>query len=142
VRKCLLLSPIVCQISDRIFSRHHSKIMFIRNALNGQGQEIFSSVFLHESVSPNPLTIPLGPLRIFLNICGDIYSARSRWHRCGKWKKSLIRKVLNIYFIHLWVVELTWIIFFLNAYKFYQFVNCIKKTIFHRHIDTGLWYWW
>ncbi len=26
----------------------------------------------------------------------------------GKWKKSSIRKVLNILFVHLWVVELTY----------------------------------
>jgi hypothetical protein len=53
--------------------------------------------FFHESVSPKPLIIPLGPFRMFSKIRGDI---RSSWFATGvvdtggKWKKSSIRKVL------------------------------------------------
>jgi hypothetical protein len=32
--------------------------------------------FFHESVSPKPLSIPLGPFRIFSKIRGDIRSSR------------------------------------------------------------------
>ncbi len=32
--------------------------------------------FFHESVSPKPLSIPLGPFQIFSTICGDIRSSR------------------------------------------------------------------
>jgi hypothetical protein len=65
-------------------------------ALKGQCHEIFnfSGVF-NESVSPKPLSIPLGPFRIFPNFAG-------RSSRCTtgvvdtnkKWKKSSIIKVL------------------------------------------------
>ena len=44
--------------------------------LKGQCQEIFASGFFHESVSPKPLSIPLGPFRIFSKIRGDIRSSR------------------------------------------------------------------
>jgi hypothetical protein len=36
----------------------------------------FASGFFHESVSPKPLTIPLGPFNIFSKIRGDILSTR------------------------------------------------------------------
>jgi hypothetical protein len=32
--------------------------------------------FFHESVSPKPLSIPLGPFQIFSKILGDIRSSR------------------------------------------------------------------
>jgi hypothetical protein len=51
--------------------------------------------FFHESVSPKPLRIPLGPFRIFLKISGDILVTG------GKWKNSSIIKVLIILFGHL-----------------------------------------
>jgi hypothetical protein len=44
--------------------------------LKGQCNEIFASGFFHESVSPKPLSIPLGPFQIFLKIRGDIRSSR------------------------------------------------------------------
>ncbi len=44
--------------------------------LKGQCHEIFASGFFHESVSPKPLSIPLGPFRIFSKIRGDICSSR------------------------------------------------------------------
>ncbi len=37
---------------------------------------MFASGFFHESVSPKPLSIPLGPFRIFSKIRGDIRSSR------------------------------------------------------------------
>jgi hypothetical protein len=40
--------------------------------LKGQCHEIFCFWFFHESVSPKPLIIPLGPFRIFLKILGDV----------------------------------------------------------------------
>jgi hypothetical protein len=50
------------------------------------------------------------PFRMFSKIRGDIRSSRCTTRVVdtgGKWKKSSIRKVLNILFGHLWVVELT-----------------------------------
>jgi hypothetical protein len=44
--------------------------------LKGQCYEIFAFGFFHESVSPKPLSIPLGPFRFFLKIRGDIRSSR------------------------------------------------------------------
>ncbi len=70
-----------------------------------------TSVFFHESVSPKHLSIPLGLLRIFSKICGDIYSSRCTIgvvNTRGKWKKSSIIKVFIILFQHLWEVELTY----------------------------------
>ncbi len=67
-------------------------------------------VFFHESISPKPLSIPLGPFRISSKIREDI--CRS-WFTTGvtdtggKWKKSSIIKVLIILFGQLWEVELT-----------------------------------
>jgi hypothetical protein len=34
--------------------------------------EIFDFRFFHESVSPGPLSIPLGPFQFFMKTCGDI----------------------------------------------------------------------
>jgi hypothetical protein len=36
----------------------------------------FASGFFHESVSPKPLIIPIGPFQIFSKINGDIRSSR------------------------------------------------------------------
>jgi hypothetical protein len=44
--------------------------------LKGQCTRIFSSGFFHESVSPQPQSIPLGSFQIFLNIRGDIRKSR------------------------------------------------------------------
>jgi hypothetical protein len=51
------------------------------------------------SLSPKPLFIPLGLVQIFFSISGDISSSRCTTGVVaanGKWKKSSIRKVLNI----------------------------------------------
>jgi hypothetical protein len=73
--------------------------------LKGQCHEIFDfCFFFHESVSPKPLSIPLGPFQIVLIICGDIHSSRCTTgvvDTGGKWKKSSITKVLIILFGHL-----------------------------------------
>jgi hypothetical protein len=64
--------------------------------------------FFHESVSPKPLSLPLGPFHFFSKIRGDIRSSRCTIgvvDTGGKWKKSSIRKVLIIFFGHLWAVE-------------------------------------
>jgi hypothetical protein len=44
--------------------------------LKGHVTRLFASGFFHESVSPKPLSIPLGPFRIFSKIRGDIRSSR------------------------------------------------------------------
>jgi hypothetical protein len=45
--------------------------------LKGQCHEIFDFRFFHESVSPKPLRLPLGPFNIFLSkISRDICSSR------------------------------------------------------------------
>jgi hypothetical protein len=67
-------------------------------------------VFFHESVSPKPLSILLGPFQIFSKIHEDISSSMCTTgvvDTGGKWKKSSIRKFLIILFGHLWVEELT-----------------------------------
>ncbi len=69
----------------------------INDNLKGQCHEIFDFRFFHESLSPKPLSIPLGPFQIFLKILGDIHSSRCTTGVVdigGKWKKSSIRKVL------------------------------------------------
>jgi hypothetical protein len=67
--------------------------------LKGLGHEIFDFWFFHESVSPKPLSIPLGPFRISSKIRGDICSSRFATgvvDTSGKCKKSSIKKVLII----------------------------------------------
>ncbi len=49
---------------------------FAALCLKGQGHEFFASGFFHESVSPKPLSILLGPFWIFSEIRGDICSSR------------------------------------------------------------------
>ncbi len=46
-----------------------------------------------------PLSVPLGPIQIFWKIPGDIWTT-GVVDTGGKWKKSLIRKVLIILFGH------------------------------------------
>ncbi len=58
----------------------------------------FASGFFHQSVSPQPQSIPLGPFRIFSKIRGNIRSSRLTTgfvDTGGKWKKSSIRKNFN-----------------------------------------------
>ncbi len=60
-----------------------------------------TSGFLHESVSPKPLIIPLGPFQIFLKICWDIRSSRCTTgvnDTGGKWKKILNQKSFHYFF--------------------------------------------
>jgi hypothetical protein len=72
--------------------------------LKGQSHEIFDFWFFYESVSPKPLSIQLGPFRIFSKIRGDIRSSRFATSvvdtgvvdTSGKCKKSSIIKVLII----------------------------------------------
>jgi hypothetical protein len=45
--------------------------------LKGQCHEFFASGFFHESVSPQPQSIPLRPFQIISKICGDIRNSRS-----------------------------------------------------------------
>jgi hypothetical protein len=54
----------------------------------------------HESVSPKPLSIPLGLFRIFLKIRGDIHSARCTIgviDTGSKWKKSSVIKSFHFF---------------------------------------------
>jgi hypothetical protein len=56
-------------------------------------------VFFNESVSPKPLSIPIGSFQIFSKIRGDIRSSRFAPgvnDTGGKYKKSSIIKVLII----------------------------------------------
>ncbi len=58
---------------SRVFAFLHFCIWLI---LKGQCHEIFDFWFFHESVSPQPLSIPLESFRIFLKIRGYIRSSR------------------------------------------------------------------
>jgi hypothetical protein len=63
--------------------------------LKGQCHKFFASGFFHESVSPQPQSIPLRPYRNFSKIRGDIRSSRFATgvnDTSGKWNKSSIRK--------------------------------------------------
>ncbi len=79
----------------------------------------FASGFFHQSVSPQPQSIPFGPFQIFSKIRGDIRRSRLTTgvvDTGGKWKKSSIKKILIILLGHLWIVEVTHIYIF--AFKF------------------------
>ncbi len=76
-------------------------------------------VFFMNQFPPKPLSIPLGPIRIFSEIHGDIRSSRCTTgvvDTGGKWEKSAMIKVLIILFGHLWKVELIYRYIF--AFKF------------------------
>jgi hypothetical protein len=63
-----------------------------------------TSGFFHESVSPKPLSIPLGQFQIFPKIHGEIFSSGSTTgvtDNSGKWDKSSIRKALTVLLGHL-----------------------------------------
>ncbi len=111
-----------------------------------------TSGFFHESVSPKPMSIQLGPFRIFLKIRGDIRSSRCNTGDVdtgGKWKKSSIIKILIICIGHLWVVELAHkqIFFFKFILRSQQpdivpiFCN---RCHWHRWqmCHRCRWYWW
>jgi hypothetical protein len=69
----------------------------------------FLLLIFYESVSPQPQSVLLGPFRIFSKIHGDIRSSRLTTGVAdtgGKWKKSLIRKILIILLGHLWICSL------------------------------------
>jgi hypothetical protein len=58
----------------------------------------FASGSFHESVSPQPQSIPIRPFRIFSKIRGDIRSsmfATGVVDTGGKWKKSSIRNTFK-----------------------------------------------
>jgi hypothetical protein len=63
---------------------------FFRN-LKRQCHEIFDFRFLHESVSPKPLGMPLGLFRIFLVAARGCTTGVV--DTGGKWKKSSKRKI-------------------------------------------------
>jgi hypothetical protein len=71
--------------------------MFNKGTVSG---DFLLLVFFHESVSPKPLIIPLGPFGIFSKIRGDIRSssfATGVVDTGGKWKKSSIRNFLDFF---------------------------------------------
>jgi hypothetical protein len=60
-----------------------------------------NAAFLHGSVSPKPLIIPLRPFQIFPKIRGDIWSSRCTTgvvDTGGKWKKIFNKKNLHYFF--------------------------------------------
>jgi hypothetical protein len=55
----------------------------------------FASGFFHQSVSPQPQSIPKGPFQIFSKIHGDIRSSRLTTginNTGGKWKNLISEK--------------------------------------------------
>jgi hypothetical protein len=76
-------------------------------------------VFFHESVSPKPLCIPLGPFLICLKFA-EIFAAQGAppvsLTPVENGKKISVIKVLIVLFGHLWEVELTYRYIF--AFKF------------------------
>jgi hypothetical protein len=77
---------------------------FPSSTLKDSVTRFFASGSLHETVSPQPQSIPLRRFRIFSKIRGDIRSSRFATgdnNTDGKWKRSSIRKILIILFGHL-----------------------------------------
>ncbi len=58
------------------------------------------SIFSWNSFARTPVSIPTGPFQIFFKFADDSRSRSSVVDTGGKWKKSLIRKVLIILFGH------------------------------------------
>jgi hypothetical protein len=83
---------------------HDPKVYTVLKIKGTVSRNFSTSGFFHESVSPKPLSIPLGLFRIFSKIRGDIHSSRCTTGVVdigGKWQKSSIIKVLIILFGHL-----------------------------------------
>ncbi len=66
--------------------------------LKGQCHKIFCLWFFHESVSPQPKSIPLGPFQIFLKIRGR-YSQVKVLHRYQGHRRNILSPVLPVFFI-------------------------------------------
>jgi hypothetical protein len=76
---------------------------FVKPTLKGQCHKIFCFWLFHESVFPQPQSIPLGPLQIFSKIRGDIRKSRctSRYqqhlwqicHRCQRRRWQILPPV-------------------------------------------------
>ena len=80
--------------------------------LKGQCHEIFFFWFSSRISFPQVPNYTIRPFWIFSKFPGDIRSSRFANgvnDTGGKWKKSSIRKILIIFFGHLWVVEETYI---------------------------------
>ncbi len=75
--------------------------------------------FLHGSVFPKPLIIPLGPFRIFSKIRRDIRKVHQRWQM----EKSSIKTNFIISLGHLWVVELAYRYIF--SFESFSVVNSL-----------------
>jgi hypothetical protein len=72
-------------------------------------RDFWLQVFFMNQFLPSSWVSHKGRFHIFAKICGDIRSSRCTTcvvDTSSKWKNSSIRKVLNILFRHLWVVEL------------------------------------
>jgi hypothetical protein len=63
-------------VQDRARQRLQQSCVAKYIELKGQCHKIFNLSFFHESASPKPLNLPLGPFRIFSKICGDISSSK------------------------------------------------------------------
>ena len=127
----------------QVWVRKRCKIL----CLKGQCHEIFASGSFHESVFPQPQSIPLRPFRIFSKIRGDIRSSRFATgvnDTGSKWKKTWSRKILIILFGHLWVVELTYINFCLclcHRYCWHPRQICHRCQWQYQTADTWKWTW-
>ncbi len=98
-------------------------------ALKKQCHEIIDFRFFLDSV---PEYLIKDMISKFSKICSDIFSSRCTTgvtDTGGKWKKSSIRKVLNILLGHPWVVELACRFYF---FKFTVFQSDIVPIICHR----------
>ncbi len=88
-----------------------------------------------------PLSISSGLFQIFSKIRGDIRSSRCTIgviDTGGKWKKSSIGKVLIIFFLRLWVVELTYRQMFSFKFTLRRQQRNIVPIICHWYC----WHWW
>ncbi len=92
----------LCTIQVRVRVRYREG--YWEFELKGQCHEIFCFWFFHESLSPQPQSIPLGPFRIFLKICGDIQQVkvqhqyqRHRWQICRWCQRHQRKEAAGIY---------------------------------------------
>ncbi len=61
-----------------------------KRSLKGQCHEIFDCRFFHESVSPKPLSIPLGSFQICLKFAKIFTTQGEVHHRCRRWHQGQI----------------------------------------------------
>ncbi len=117
---CYVLNNICCYEGTRCKNKLVAIQMFTitRYVCKGPVPRDFRLQVFLWSVSPQPMSIPLGPFRIFSKIRVDIRRSRCTTgvvETGDKWRKSSTRKVLIIFLEHFCVIDIL-INFFLQVH--------------------------